>query len=243
MPTWRPRKRASAPRASRPISWPATRTVPVSGRSSPAITISSVDLPEPDGPTKPTASPRPISRAISLRICTRAAPRPSERLTPKSATAGAGLTEISFMRLLGPLRRRFDAAPIRHVGTYGKRTVPVQMIPRMRGPILAAALGCIAAAFPAAPLAAADRAVTIVALGDSLTAGFGLAAADSFPAKLLKALAAKGIAATIVNAGVSGDTASGGLARLAWSGSDDAEGGIVELGANDAPRGGAARGA
>jgi acyl-CoA thioesterase-1 len=111
------------------------------------------------------------------------------------------------------------------------------MIPRMLGPILAAALGCIAAAFPAAPLAAADRPVTIVALGDSLTAGFGLAAADAFPAKLQKALAGKGIAATIVNAGVSGDTASGGLARLAWSVPDDAEGVIVELGANDALRG------
>ena len=111
------------------------------------------------------------------------------------------------------------------------------MIPRMLGLILAAALGCIAAAFPAAPLAAADRPVTIVALGDSLTAGFGLAAADAFPAKLQKALAGKGIAATIVNAGVSGDTASGGLARLAWSVADDAEGVIVELGANDALRG------
>ena len=64
-----------------------------------------------------------------------------------------------------------------------------------------------------------------------------LAAADAFPAKLQAALAAKGIAATIVDAGVSGDTASGGLARLTWSVPDDADGVIVELGANDALRG------
>jgi acyl-CoA thioesterase-1 len=111
------------------------------------------------------------------------------------------------------------------------------MIPRTLGMILAAAIGCIAAAVPAARLAAADRPVTVVALGDSLAAGFGLAAKDAFPAKLQAALAAKGIAATIVDAGVSGDTASGGLARLAWSVPDDADGVIVELGANDALRG------
>ena len=111
------------------------------------------------------------------------------------------------------------------------------MIPRTLAMILAVAIGCIAAAAPAARLAAADRPMTIVALGDSLAAGFGLAATDAFPAKLQKALAAKGIAATIVDAGVSGDTASGGLARLAWSVPDDADGVIVELGANDALRG------
>jgi len=111
------------------------------------------------------------------------------------------------------------------------------MIPRTLAMILAVAIGCIAAAAPAARLAAADRPMTIVALGDSLAAGFGLAAKDAFPAKLQAALAAKGIAATIVDAGVSGDTASGGLARLAWSVPDDADGVIVELGANDALRG------
>jgi acyl-CoA thioesterase-1 len=115
--------------------------------------------------------------------------------------------------------------------------MPVQMIPPTLGMILAAAIGCIAAAVPAARLAAADRPLTVVALGDSLAAGFGLAAKDAFPAKLQAALAAKGIAATIVDAGVSGDTASGGLARLAWSVPDDADGVIVELGANDALRG------
>lgn len=77
----------------------------------------------------------------------------------------------------------------------------------------------------------------IVVLGDSLTAGYGLPAEAAFPAKLANALKAKGHAVTIVNAGVSGDTASGGRDRLDWSLPDDANAVIVELGANDALRG------
>ncbi|WP_165825272.1 arylesterase [Rhodopseudomonas palustris] len=77
----------------------------------------------------------------------------------------------------------------------------------------------------------------VVVLGDSLTAGYGLPAADAFPAKLQKALKAKGIDTEMVNAGVSGDTASGGLERLDWSVPPDADAVIVELGANDALRG------
>ena len=57
MPIWRPRKTASPSSSSAPRSWPATLTSPESGRSSPAIVISSVDLPEPEGPTRPVASP------------------------------------------------------------------------------------------------------------------------------------------------------------------------------------------
>jgi len=84
---------------------------------------------------------------------------------------------------------------------------------------------------------AADRPVKIVALGDSLTAGYNLPASAAFPVKLEKALKAKGHAVEIVNAGVSGDTASGGLARLDWSVPEDADAVIVELGANDMLRG------
>jgi acyl-CoA thioesterase-1 len=86
-------------------------------------------------------------------------------------------------------------------------------------------------------VSAADRPVNIVVLGDSLTAGLGLPVGDAFPAKLAGALMAKGIAATIVNAGVSGDTASGGLGRLDWSVPNGTDAVIVELGANDALRG------
>src|SRR5204863_7200577 len=77
----------------------------------------------------------------------------------------------------------------------------------------------------------------IVVLGDSLSAGFGLAAQDALPAKLERALKAKGHNVGIENAGVSGDTAAGGLARLDWSVAEGTDAVILELGANDALRG------
>jgi acyl-CoA thioesterase-1 len=79
--------------------------------------------------------------------------------------------------------------------------------------------------------------VKLVMLGDSLSAGLGLSAADAFPAKLQKALRDKGIAVDIGNAGVSGDTSSGGRDRLDWSVPEGTQGVILELGANDALRG------
>jgi acyl-CoA thioesterase-1 len=95
----------------------------------------------------------------------------------------------------------------------------------------------LCAALVGAPAQAADRALKIVAFGDSLTAGLGLPAGAAFPARLEAALKAKGHAVAIVNAGVSGDTASGGLGRLDWSVPDDTDAVILELGANDALRG------
>jgi acyl-CoA thioesterase-1 len=84
----------------------------------------------------------------------------------------------------------------------------------------------------------AARPLTIVALGDSLTAGYGLDADVAFPARLQAALKVKGHAdVTIANAGVSGDTASGALERLDWSVPQGTDAVIVELGANDAIRG------
>jgi acyl-CoA thioesterase-1 len=81
------------------------------------------------------------------------------------------------------------------------------------------------------------RPVKIVALGDSLTAGLGLPADAAFPARLQQALARKGVATEVVNAGVSGDTTADGLSRLDWSVPDDTDAVILELGANDALRG------
>jgi acyl-CoA thioesterase I len=91
----------------------------------------------------------------------------------------------------------------------------------------------LAFAAPMAAQAAAERPVRIVALGDSLTAGLGLPADAAFPVKLEKALKAKGLGVEITNAGVSGDTASGGLARLDWSVPDGTDAVLIELGAND----------
>ena len=107
--------------------------------------------------------------------------------------------------------------------------------PLLRRFLLAAAV-LIAAPAPG-PSGAQDRPIKIVALGDSLTAGYGLPREAAFPPRLEAALRDKGIAVEIANAGVSGDTSSGGLARLDWSIPDGTEAVILELGANDALRG------
>ena len=86
-------------------------------------------------------------------------------------------------------------------------------------------------------LSPSDSPVKLVVLGDSLSAGLGLPAAAAFPAQLEKALKDKGLNVSIDNAGVSGDTASGGLDRLDWSVPAGTQGVILELGANDALRG------
>ncbi|MCP3395961.1 arylesterase [Bradyrhizobium sp. CCGB20] len=85
--------------------------------------------------------------------------------------------------------------------------------------------------------AEATKPVKLVVLGDSLSAGLGLQVQEAFPTKLQKALQAKGIAVDMTNAGVSGDTSSGGRDRLDWSVPDGTDGVIIELGANDALRG------
>lgn len=85
--------------------------------------------------------------------------------------------------------------------------------------------------------AQAPREIRIVALGDSLTAGYQLPPGDAFPVKLQAALRARGHAVSVENAGVSGDTSTGGLERLDWAVGDDVDAVILELGANDALRG------
>jgi acyl-CoA thioesterase-1 len=81
------------------------------------------------------------------------------------------------------------------------------------------------------------RTITLVGFGDSLMAGYQLPPGDGFPEKLQAALKAKGLDVQISNAGVSGDTTTGGLARIDWSVPDGTDGVILELGANDALRG------
>lgn len=82
-----------------------------------------------------------------------------------------------------------------------------------------------------------QREIKIVAFGDSLTAGFGLAKSQAFPARLEAALQKRGYNVRVLNAGISGDTTSGGLARLDWSIPKGTDGVILELGANDALQG------
>ncbi len=83
----------------------------------------------------------------------------------------------------------------------------------------------------------AETPFSIVALGDSLTAGYGLAPEDAFTTRLEQRLKQNGLNVEVVNAGVSGDTSKGGLARVDWSVPDGSDLVIVELGANDALRG------
>jgi acyl-CoA thioesterase-1 len=77
----------------------------------------------------------------------------------------------------------------------------------------------------------------LLVLGDSLTAGFGLAHDDGFEVQLQRALKARGHEVTIIDGAVSGDTSAGGRARLDWALGDGADAAIVELGANDGLRG------
>jgi acyl-CoA thioesterase-1 len=77
----------------------------------------------------------------------------------------------------------------------------------------------------------------IVAFGDSLTAGYGLAPSASYPALLQKKLDGEGFAYEVVNAGVSGDTTAGGVRRIDWALEPDVRIVILELGANDILRG------
>jgi acyl-CoA thioesterase-1 len=113
-------------------------------------------------------------------------------------------------------------------GGYGHRRAFLQL----SAALLLEALPCLAR-----PAAKETPPLKIIAFGDSLVAGHGLAADAAFPAVLEKTLRAEGYHVTVVNAGVSGDTASGGRARLDWALGDGADGVILELGANDMLRG------
>ncbi len=79
--------------------------------------------------------------------------------------------------------------------------------------------------------------VTIAALGDSLTQGYGLPAEDGFVPRLEEWLVAQGQTVSLINAGVSGDTTAGGLSRVAWTLTPDVDAMIVALGGNDLLRG------
>ena len=92
--------------------------------------------------------------------------------------------------------------------------------------------GTFLAAFPAAA-----EPLKLLAFGDSLVAGYGLAPGFAFPAQLERALLAKGHNVRVINAGRSGDTTAAGRSRLEWSLAEKPDAVILELGANDALRG------
>lgn len=126
----------------------------------------------------------------------------------------------------GPCGGRRRGGRRRGLGGYGGFTAHVNVLFALA--LLMLALGALPAR------AAVPR---ILALGDSLTAGYGLPPGESFPAQLQAKLAADGFPAEVINAGVSGDTTAGGLARLNWALGDKPQYALVELGANDMLRG------
>lgn len=103
--------------------------------------------------------------------------------------------------------------------------------------VLMVAMMTVLPASAQTPVESEAKPIKLVVLGDSLSAGLGLPGPAAFPARLQKALNDKGIDVDITNAGVSGDTASGGRDRLDWSVPQGTRAVIVELGANDALRG------
>lgn len=121
--------------------------------------------------------------------------------------------------------------PARQDTAYGPRRAFLQHACGIVAGLLVPGLAGRAAAAPE------ERTLRLVALGDSLTAGYMLPEAAAFPNVLQAALRARGHKVEIANAGVSGDTASGGLARVDWSVPDGTDGVILELGANDMLRG------
>jgi acyl-CoA thioesterase-1 len=136
-------------------------------------------------------------------------------------------------------RRKGMAKPARKSGrfpaslAYGPAGGRFNGLAGRAGALVIALLMGLALPSPAAT--AAER--TILALGDSLTAGYGLPADDGFTVRLAAALDEAGVPAKVVNGGVSGDTSAGGLARVDWLMAEKPDLVIVELGANDALRG------
>src|SRR5882724_7412943 len=123
--------------------------------------------------------------------------------------------------------------------SYGTFTAAVERLARMYAHILVLAIvsvtmGTASAETPAVKM---TKPIKVVVLGDSLSAGLGLSASSAFPVRLQKSLKFKGVEVDMVNAGVSGDTTSGGRDRLDWSVAEGTEAVILELGANDALRG------
>src|SRR5580658_4229888 len=225
MPMASRRKRARPSSSRVPRSMPATATRPRLGRSRPPVTIISVDLPEPEGPTRLTVSPGATRSETPRRTLTGPAALASVRCTSASSIMGMsepGEACMSFFPKPGCLFARRRA-----LGRYGD-AAPVF---NMTAPV--AILFLLLAAFPAA----AQAGTRVLAFGDSLTAGFGLMPDQAFPVRLQARLAASGTAVEMTNAGVSGDTSAGGLARLDWALAEHPDVVLVELGANDALRG------
>src|SRR5262249_50733209 len=148
--------------------------------------------------------------------------------------AGIAPVEVSSM---WPFRSRVERPrPVRS-RTYGESPRAVQSLARAATFTVAWAAALFGTISTDGPLGAAERQLTIVALGDSLTAGFGLPSEKSFPARLAQALRDKGTAVDVINAGGSGETASDGGPPREGSVPEATDAGVVGFGATHEPRG------
>jgi acyl-CoA thioesterase I len=163
-------------------------------------------LPDPDGPTSPTVSPRATSSVMPRKIST----IPAFPASVSATSFSASIVSVIATALWSCLALGYGAARA----------------------IRNAAIVLIVVASPSFA-----QKLTLVAFGDSLTQGFGLPQADGFVPQLQSWLTDNGADVTVINAGVSGDTTAGGLARMDWTLTPDVDALILNLGGNDLLRG------
>ncbi len=213
MPIFAPRKVASASSSIAVIAAPSMHISPAVGASSPAMSPSSVDLPLPEGPTMETNCPSGIVRSSECKIVKVSAPEGT-----------------SFLSLYNSIMRKFILFSLTLLALFILCSCDNRQPP-------ASVSDAPPAATTTATTPAQKNLPKIVALGDSLTAGYGLSLHESYPALLQEQLKSDGYEYEVVNAGVSGDTTAGGLRRLDWALAGDVRFVILELGANDILRG------
>ena len=192
------------------------------------------DLPDPEGPTIPTASPAASVKSTPRKISTGPAALSSVSVIPRRVTrslparwavAGSVIMTVPLSCLGATMktqvsRRRVQTSQYLLIFRGFKRLTAIIAFTLTLGLSHTAIAGTV-----------------IAVLGDSLAAGFGLATNEGFPARLEAALRNAGEDVRVINAGVSGDTSAGGLARLDWVLGDQPDIVLVELGSNDALRG------
>src|SRR6056297_1448951 len=211
---WNTKPTRAARRAARPSSSsaessrPSSHTRPEVGVSRPASSASSVDLPAPDGPTIATESARPMAKLTSSRMV---------RLP-------SGL--VTFLLRCSATSAAFESTDMKKLFLA---LLLVFGVP---------ALADVSLADTARSDIADGPPPTVLVLGDSLSAGYGLAVEEIWVSLLASRLAQEGYGHRVVNASVSGDTTSGGLARLGGALTrHEPELVIIELGGNDGLRG------
>ncbi len=171
-------------------------------------------MPDPDGPIKPTVSPRVTSRVIDRNMFT----GPAFPCKVKSTSLNE--STMSFIQTF--LLKN-------HSPAYG--------VASSFGNCCAAAIVSFTLVASSSVATAAETPIRLVALGDSLTQGYGLPTDEGFVPQLQAWLDAQGVEVEVINAGVSGDTTAGGLARMDWTLDEPVDAMLIALGGNDLLRG------